>query len=167
MLMTFMLRKVSLPEGISGQLYLHSMPSRYEDWDKFVSKVHFRGIDFIVCLASEGEIKKKSPVYAEARSNNTLTCQTRDFPIDDYSVPQPAVRSKFKKFIEMIAGDLRSGKNVLIHCGAGNGRTGTVSVCILLELGIGDVEAKYIVMRAGSHPEVPEQEDLVAWYSSA
>ena len=67
----------------------------------------------------------------------------------------------------MIVINLRSGKNILIHCGAGIGRTGTVAICILLELGIGDDEAKNIVKRAGSHPEVHNKEDLITWYSSS
>lgn len=164
--MSIMFREVKLPDGIAGQLYLHSMPGRYEDWHKFVSEVNFRAIDFIVCLASEVEIKRKSQSYAEARSNNTLPCQTKDFPINDFSAPSPKGRSEFRKFIEMVVVDIQSGKNISIHCGAGIGRTGTVAICVLLELGIGDAEAKQIVKIAGSHPEVPDQEDLIAWYSS-
>ena len=81
--MTFMFRKVKLPNEIAGKLYLHSMPGRYEDWQKFASEVNYRTIDFIVCLTSEVEIKKESQSYAEARFNNTLPCLTKDFPIND------------------------------------------------------------------------------------
>ncbi len=160
-----MFRKVNLPDDVTGLLYLHSMPGRYEDWNKFVSEVHVKAINFIVCLVSEVEIQSKSTTYAKARSNQTLLCQTENFPIKDFSAPPPDCRAKFKEFIGRIVGNLRLGKNILIHCGAGIGRTGTVAICVLLEIGVRDIEAKQIVKIAGAHPEVPDQEDLITWYS--
>ena len=83
-----MFRSVRLPQGISGRLYLHSMPGRRESWDDFVGEAEQRGIDFIVCLASDDEIQEKSPAYANAISNNLLSCKREAYPILDYGVPE-------------------------------------------------------------------------------
>jgi protein-tyrosine phosphatase len=58
---------------------------------------------------------------------------------------------------------LAGGGRVLVHCGAGIGRAGTVAVCVLMEHGVGRDDALALVARhrpmAG--PEVGAQRHLV------
>ena len=141
---------------------MHSMPGRRESWDDFVSEAERQGIDLIVCLTSDDEIKEKSPAYADVISNNLLTSKIEAFPITDYGVP--ADREAFAKFVSRIADLLRSGNTVLAHCGAGIGRTGTFAICLLMALGVDRKLAQRAIHDAQAHPETPEQKTLVDWY---
>jgi len=156
-----MFRSVRLPQGISGRLYLHSMPGRRESWDDFVSEAKQQGIDVIVCLTSDDEIQEKSAAYANAISNNLLNCKTESYPILDYGVPED--QGVFAVFIRRIAELLRSGSAVLAHCGAGIGRTGTFAICLLIALGMNRNLAERTIRDAGSYSETPEQLALVDW----
>jgi protein-tyrosine phosphatase len=158
-------RRVSLPDDAPGRLYLHSMPGRYETIETFLSEARKEGLSAVVCLAAESELSA-SLGYSEARSGKALPFRTRDFPILDFGVPSIEDRPSFIELIAEIAGDLRRGEAVLVHCRMGIGRTGTVAACVLLELGLGVEEARHEVASAGSRSEVPEQRDFVDWYGS-
>ena len=156
-----MFKPVKLPNVIPGRLYLHGMPGRYEEWDDFITEAKEKRIGTIVCLTSEEEIKEKSPAYVKAIEDDTLPCPREAFPIPDYEVPQNL--EDYAAFVEKIAGLLRSGDAILVHCGAGIGRTGTFAICLLLSLGVNAVEAEEAIKTAGSKPETNEQDDLVSW----
>jgi len=156
-----MFRSVTLPQNIPGRLYLHSMPGCYEQWADFIAEAKQRGIHIIVCLTPNDEIEKKSPSYAKAIRDGTLNCQRECFPIPDYEVPQD--QEAYAAFLTCIAELLRSGKTVLVHCGAGIGRTGTFALCLLLAMGVNRMEAEKAIHDAGSYPETDEQRRLVDW----
>ena len=62
-----------------------------------------------------------------------------------------------------VANALREGRTVLIHCGAGVGRTGMAAIGVLLALGQPLDPAIVAVQRAGSQPETKDQAALVQW----
>lgn len=55
-------------------------------------------------------------------------------PLDDDTKEHEA--ELFKQAIDEVVGAYNAGKKVAFHCGGGKGRTGTVAVGILLELGL-------------------------------
>jgi protein-tyrosine phosphatase len=57
-----------------------------------------------------------------------------------------------------------NGQNVLLHCAAGIGRTGTAAACVLKRLGLPVDEALQRVREAGSNPETAVQSGLVNWF---
>jgi protein-tyrosine phosphatase len=154
-------RQVRLPEEIPGKLYLHSMPGRYEPFDQFQQEATCLGIQRLVCLTSQEEIRQKSPDFLTALREGELKLTISPFPIEDFGVPedQPA----FQQFSGQIAERLKEGKTCLVHCGAGIGRTGTMAIAILLSLGLSFTEAASSVKNAGSYPETPEQLHLLTW----
>jgi protein-tyrosine phosphatase len=162
-----MFREVSLPREVAGRLYLHAMPGRDETWDEFVREAERLSLDALVCLASEDEIRAKSPAYFRARSSGTLPVPTKDFPIEDFGVPGNEERSVFRGLVREVAAELRAGKGILIHCRMGIGRTGLLASLVLVELGLESDEAIRVVETAGSSPEVKEQRRFVAWYCSS
>ncbi len=156
-----MLRSVRLPDGVPGELRLHSMPGRYEPLAGVCAEIQAVGIEIIICLAPVEEIRRKSPAYADALAGNALPCPVEHFPVSDYGVPDN--RENFWSLASGIANRLNEGRRVLIHCGAGVGRTGTLATCVLLALGVLQEEAARAVSAAGSHPETAEQRALVSW----
>jgi len=87
------------------------------------------------------------------------------FPVPDYSIPKD--REAFLGLVQTVAQGLRSGERVLIHCGAGIGRTGTPAVSVLMALGMAHADAHEAVSDAGSGPETSGQEELAQWVAEA
>lgn len=160
-----MFRSVDLPDDVKGRLYLHSMPGRYEPFQATLDAVRMKGISKIICLTSLEEIEAKSPTYARALQRNHVLWQQIMFPIVDYGVPSD--RTRFLDLVTDIAAALRVGVNVLLHCAAGIGRTGTVASCVLVALGVAPDQATQRVYEAGSYAERPEQVELIQWVAHA
>ena len=128
-----MLRSVPLPNSIPGKLYLHSMPGRYEPFERTVAEIQLRGITEVICLVPLDEIEFKSPDYARVLKNDATSWRQVMFPIVDYGVPKE--RGAHRRLILEVVDSLRAGTNVLAHCGAGIGRTGTLAASVLVVLG--------------------------------
>jgi protein tyrosine/serine phosphatase len=156
-----MLRQVALPK-LPGQLWLHSMPGRREDLDEARRWIEEQNVARILSLAPLGEIRKKSSKYGEAIDQGSMRVEI--FPVEDFGVPED--REKFMERATSVAHDLRGGRNVLVHCGAGIGRTGTFACCVLLALGRSLEQAQRDVAAAGSGAETDEQKQLLRWYAA-
>lgn len=154
-----MFRSVTLPEDVPGRLVLHRMPGFQESLEECLEALRDEGIQRIVCLAGPEELLSRSPDYASAIESNTLPVTVTCFPIEEFGIPEDG--DAFRSLALEIADQLRAGTGVLIHCGMGIGRTGTLAVCVLLALGATLAEAELAVAAAGSHPETAEQRALV------
>jgi protein-tyrosine phosphatase len=154
-----LVRKVALPNNASGQLFLHSMPGRKEKIDECWKEIKSVPVHSIICLASDQEISHKSPVYSVAISTGTVPCERRSLPIEDFGTPEN--EGDFLQLCSDIAESLKSGKNVLVHCGAGIGRSGVCAVLVLMRLRVPLEEALKHVKAAGSGPETAAQHEFL------
>lgn len=156
-------RTVTLPPAVTGVLYLHSLPGRYEPLATVFTECKVLGISTIICLVPQDEISVKSPDYAQAIENHDFPCRLLWFPIADFGVPDDP--ASFVELVRSWAELLRQGHKMMLHCAAGIGRTGTAACCLALELGWSLEQAVAMVSAAGAGPERPEQEALVRWYA--
>ncbi|HEX2878571.1 MAG TPA: tyrosine-protein phosphatase [Polyangiaceae bacterium] len=161
----FRLRQVALGREIRGKLYLSHLPGRCGDeaspqrtFANDQKQIADASIASVVCLLDTAEIERKSIGYLWAINAGTLPWQTRHFPIADFAAP---AADALRALADEIARELHSGSNVLIHCAAGIGRTGTVATAVLLALGASLAEAMTAVQSAGSGAETDEQRSLL------
>ena len=157
-------RKVDLPSGVTGSLYLHSMPGMDEALEDALAEALRLGISVIVSLAPLSEIRVRSPSYAKAIEAGDLPSILATCPIPDRGVPEN--QEEFLRSVAETASALKAGQKLLLHCGAGIGRTGTYAAAVLIRLGLSKDQAIAEVGRAGSHPETPKQLEFLRSLSS-
>jgi protein-tyrosine phosphatase len=148
-------REVVLPNNTAGRLVLHSMPGRNETIDDCWTELKSLPVHSIVCLTSDEEISKKSPSYSASIASGSVPCERWPLSVPDYGVPEN--ESEFLSLASRVAESLKSGQNVLVHCGAGIGRTGTFATLVLMRLRVPIEEALQRVSTAKSGPETSEQ----------
>jgi protein-tyrosine phosphatase len=155
-------RAVRLPEGVRGRLWLASMPGRWEPWQEFVDQAGRAGLGLIVCLTEAEEIDAASPRYRAAIQGGELPGRWLHVPVRNFGVPDDA--ADFRAVVESVADALAAGESVLLHCAAGQGRTGTTAACVLKRLGLPAADALQRVRDAGSNPQGALQSGLVHWF---
>jgi hypothetical protein len=156
------LRPVSLPAGVTGTLWLASMPGRFESWSSFQAEAARIGLDQIVCLTPLVELSELSPQYHAAVSGGKLPYRWRQVPMRNFGLPEDA--AGFRRDVQAVAAAVHQGDAVLLHCAAGLGRTGAAAACVLKALGLPTTDALQQVRDAGSNPQNAEQSGLVDWF---
>jgi hypothetical protein len=119
-------------------------------------------VDDFVLLVEDHELERFGvPDIAAAFADAGI--ELRRFPIVDMSVPTDA--NAFRRLIRDIVARLENGRNVVIACRGGLGRTGTVAACTLIAAGMAPGAATAVV-RAARHGAIqtPEQEAYVEGY---
>jgi protein-tyrosine phosphatase len=156
-----MFRRVDLPARVPGQLFLNSMPGRFEGIERVWHQLRSEAVGAIVCLAELYEIRLKSSAYAEALEAGTVPCSVLPFEIPEGGVPQD--REGFWALANDVAERLHSGEVLLIHCAGGLGRTAMLAISVLLALGEPIDEAESAVSQAGSVVETMPQIEMLSW----
>jgi protein-tyrosine phosphatase len=85
------------------------------------------------------------------------------FAIEDMNIPKEAEAAEYEALIESIVSRMRDGKNVVVHCRGGLGRTGMVAACVLVALGDHSADEAIVAVRAARRGTVQTrgQEDFV------
>lgn len=150
------IHEIPLPAGTKGALWLCGKHAIGPDPDALIERV---GADVVVCLNEHHEIAERYPGYViwlrTQPSERVLWS-----PIPDLHAPG---LEEFAPLLADVVGRIVDGRRVIVHCGAGIGRAGTVAVAVLVSLDVPLDEALEQVRRhrpmAG--PEVGTQLDLV------
>jgi protein-tyrosine phosphatase len=85
------------------------------------------------------------------------------FPIDDRDVP-PLHEVTFR-FLEHLLAQLQAGKNVVVHCRVGQGRSGLMAASLLVMAGVPEAEAVAQVAAARGL-RIPDTQEQRNWISA-
>lgn len=118
-----------------------------------------QGATLIVSLLEEEQAGELG-LAEEAQACVAAGLRFRLFPIVDHSVP-PLEKKTFD-FIDELAGEVRAGEGVAVHCMAGIGRSGLICAAVLIALGLTPVEAMGAASEARGFA-VPETEEQCLW----
>jgi len=157
-----LLRRVDLPPGLAGSLWLSPMPGRFESWPNFVAQARRAGIGQLVCLTPRAELTELSPAYDAAVITGELPFRWVHLPMRNFGLPEEM--TGFRDGIAQLAQAVTQGDAVLLHCAAGIGRTGSAAACVLKALGLDTENALELVRQAGSNPQNAQQSGLVGWF---
>ena len=146
---------IPLP-GDAGALWLCGKHFIAPDAERAMEHVH---ATVVVCLTQKAELAHHYPQYVEWLQTQQST-RVVWFPIPDLGAPplEP---------VELLLNDLaervQSGDSLLMHCGAGIGRAGTMAAALLITLGLGEQEALDVVAqhRPMAGPEAGPQRELL------
>ena len=156
------LRPLELPPPAAaqgGRVWLGAMPGRLEPWSEFLAEAHDKGLHEVLCLNPMFEVERLSPDYARAIRDGALPFDWTHLPMQDFGLAAGA--DDYRDAIVRLAGRVRGGRSLLLHCAAGIGRTGTTAACLLKSLGASAPLALRRVREAGSNPESALQQGLI------
>jgi len=149
---------------LPGRLALAARP-RGGDWlSDEVSGWKRAGIDAVLSLLTPEE-ERDLDLLNERSASQSEGLSFYSFPIPDRQVPQS--RTKMNSAL-MHAGEILSaGRNLLIHCRQGIGRTGLVAACLLIRNGMspGAAVDSVSAARGISIPETEVQREWIERYA--
>lgn len=155
-----------LDESWPGKLAVAPRP-RGGDWlkDDIASWKH-ANVNAVLSLLTPAE-EKDLDLQNEAGEVRIQGMDFTSFPIPDRQVPRS--ESKLAEVLEGLTRSLQTGKNVLVHCRQGIGRSGLVAACLLVKRGMspGAAMASVSATRGVSIPETAEQRDWIDHFAVA
>jgi hypothetical protein len=152
--------EVPLPSG-PGRLWLCGKHAVGPDPDAVLERL---GATTIVCLNEDDELRGRYPGYV-AWLQASAPERAVWFPIPDLHAPD---LDALRRLVEALRLRVAAGEGLLLHCGAGIGRAGTVAAALLVTMGEGldDALAHLLACRPTAGPQTAIQEDLLARFAA-
>ncbi len=148
--------EVPLPAGSTGRLWLCGKHFIGPDPEAAVRRVHASAV---VCLNERSELLDRYPQYVEWLEANEPD-RALWWPIPDLHAPDV---DEAIDLLDRLRARLDAGETLLVHCGAGIGRAGTVAAGLLITMGVGveDAVARVAAHRPMAGPEAGTQRELL------
>ena len=161
------------PKDVKGKIFLTCFPGRsgakvsFEE-DIFLEELNnFFSLNSntVVTLVEDNEIEKLCDKKFFVRKIYSHNLKWIHMPIADLKSPDHKFMDKWQTTKVLLKNDLIEGKNIILHCMGGKGRTGTIAAILLIEFGEKYKEAIKIVRekRKGAI-ETKEQEEFIFSY---
>jgi protein-tyrosine phosphatase len=148
-----------------GKLALSPRP-RGGDWlSDEIAAWRRSGIDTVLSLLTPDE-EEALDLNKEKRETEAHGMEFVSYPIPDRQVPQSP--SELAATLEQINSELLQGKNVVVHCRQGVGRSGLMGACLLVMRGLDPRTAvqKLSDARGVAIPDTAEQRRWIDRYAS-
>jgi len=122
------------------------------------------GIDAVLSLLTPDE-EKDMKLQDEAGLARSQGMEFDSFPIPDRQIPRS--EAKLAEVLERVTHTLSGGKNVVVHCRQGIGRSGLVVACLLVREGMspGAAVESVSAARGVPVPETPGQREWIDRYA--
>jgi len=155
-----------LDESWPGKLAVGPRPRGGEWLKDDVSSWRREQVDGVLSLLTQDE-ERDLDLRDEAGTVRAQGMNFTSLPIPDRQVPKS--ESKLAEVLESVTRDLSAGKNILIHCRQGIGRSGLVAACLLVKKGMSPGAAIDSVSgaRGVPIPETAEQRDWIDHHAVA
>lgn len=149
--------RIPLPAGVPGSLWLCGKHWIGPDWERARREL---GADVVVCLCHGHEMAERYPSYVAWLQSPPGPVAAHWVPVHDLHAPPPG---QAVEIADTVIGHLRGGRTVVMHCGAGIGRAGTLAAAVLMRLGRSreDAVADVGAARPLAGPEVGAQSELL------
>jgi hypothetical protein len=149
--------EIPLSAGISGRLWLCGKQFIGPDPEAALTYVDATAV---VCLNEPNELSRY-PHYVEWLRSQPAS-RVLWWPIPDLYVPD---REAAPYLFEQLRSRLEDGQRLLMHCGAGVGRAGTIAACLLVTMGETpqDAVARVRAHRPMGGPEAGPQTEFLHW----
>ena len=142
-----------------GKLALAARP-RGGDWlQEEIASWHGAGIDTVLSLLTPEE-EQSLDLTNEASVVKARGMNFMQLPIPDREVP--GSETEVSAALEKLNAKLSSGRNVIVDCRQGVGRSGLVAVCLLVTKGL-DVKSAVKSISAARGVPVPETKEQRQW----
>jgi protein-tyrosine phosphatase len=142
-----------------GKLALAARP-RGGDWlEDEIASWRRAGIGTVLSLLTTDE-EQDLDLSREAGAVRAQGITFKSLPIPDRGVPSS--ETEVAAALETIDADLASGKNVVVHCRQGIGRSGLLAACLLITKGI-DPKKAVETVSAARGIDVPETAEQCSW----
>jgi protein-tyrosine phosphatase len=148
-----------------GRIALAARP-RGGDWlEDEIAGWRRAGIGAIVSLLKPEE-ERELNLENEEREAQTQGMEFISLPITDRGVPD--AETELTSTLERLDGVLSAGRNIVVHCRQGIGRTGLLAACLLISRGLlpEDAIRTLSAARGAPVPETPEQRRWIDHYAA-
>ena len=147
-----------------GKLALAARPRGGEWLEDEITSWQREGVNTVFSLLTDEEERDLDIAREEAEAK-AHSMKFLSYPIPDRQVPDS--EANLGKALQKLEAELAAGRNVVLHCRQGIGRTGLVAACLLLTKGI-DLQTavtRLSAARGTSIPETPEQRRWIDHYA--